>query len=107
MSKAAHCKLGREREIEVSRQFHGQGIPLLVGAGILRRRGCGQIDLARIHPQRRHIDVMEVKSSPRLSRNQQLRLERSIQFLQMVFNSSISLSFAFSQKDFFCQKSGL
>lgn len=80
----------------MSTDFHQQGIPVLLSANCLRRYGCGQIDLARFHDG--VLELLEVKCRPIISKKQERRLRKSVQFLHLLFNCSISLKFV-SRKD--------
>lgn len=78
--------------------FHQQGIPLLVSAKLLRERGLGQIDLARVEKkeQRFLIHVGEVKSSrmgeAALLKTQRRRILNSLQFLCQTLGHSGKMS---------------
>src|SRR5690606_26034357 len=73
-----------------SKKIHQIGIPLLASSKLLRERGLGQIDLARLEKMKNGflIHLFEVKSSEvgevMLLRGQRARLLASLQFLSQV-----------------------
>jgi hypothetical protein len=90
---------GIEKEMFVSNTFHSVGIPLLVSPNLLRQRGLGQIDLARLvkTPTSWQLDVVEVKSSilksPFKNKKQYQRLNHSTHFLALIFGAESKLHF--------------
>ena len=87
-SKALKNSLALSKELETSRSFHAEGIPVLVSSSLLRGRDLGQIDVCRFLKDRRgewFVEVGEVKSSlvgeENLVRGQRRRLLGSLQFL--------------------------
>lgn len=78
---------GLDNEIQISRTFHSEGIPLLVSPVLLRHRQMGQIDLARLRKDRAGwlIEMGEVKSSEIgeevMGQGQKKRLRSSQHFL--------------------------
>jgi len=90
---------GLKKEKELSRVFHknSEGTPILVSPLFLRDKNCGQLDLVRLN-KIKTIEVMEVKSSRWVSKQQQLRIRRSCQLLGHILKRPISLYFALCQK---------
>ena len=84
---------GNGREQSLSRQFHQEGLPVLVSAALLRERSLGQCDLVRFLPKRRLVEIWEVKGQHRalLSWGQQLRLKHSGLFLAKILGASVLL----------------
>ena len=82
---------GLKSEIEHSKSFHAEGLPLLVSAQLLRARDLGQIDLARMTKNRGEwlIEIGEVKSSSTgllmMGQQQRFRLNDSLKFLTALF----------------------
>jgi hypothetical protein len=82
---------GLQTELKLSREFHLEGVPLLISSSLLRSRNLGQIDLARITRDRMGwlIDIAEVKSSQlgieQMERSQKRRLLAAQNFLSGVF----------------------
>ena len=91
---------GRLFELEVSKTFHQQGVPLLVCAKLLRRKNLGQIDMARVisRSSRLVIEVQECKSGGFLSARQLLRLRRASHFLGELFGVTSFLQVIHNQK---------
>lgn len=83
-------KKGLELEREFSREFHQEGIPLLVSPSLLRSRNLGQVDLSRLKKDREGwvIEVGEVKSS-QVGEEQMLRFQRQRIFSAQNFLSAI------------------
>lgn len=83
---------GLKLEQEFSREFHREGVPLLVSAALLRSRDMGQIDLARLQKIQGEwvIEIGEVKSSimgaEQMLRSQRSRLYATQGFLSAVFS---------------------
>lgn len=64
-----------EREKYFSKQIHSFDTPLLISSKLLRKRGCGQVDIASIHGRVENmISIFEVKSSGSVSYSQRKRL---------------------------------
>ena len=81
---------GTHFETQFSSKFHSEGIPLLVSSKFLRRRGCGQVDLAII--KKTKTVVAECKSGERgPSVGQRKRLLNSCNFLLLLFNRPVDL----------------
>ncbi|MGE3608170.1 MAG: hypothetical protein AB7I27_01185 [Bacteriovoracaceae bacterium] len=84
-------------EIKSSLEFHSQGIALLVSPHLLRERGLGQIDLARISKTKRGwlLEIGEVKSSEvgleEMEKFQLKRLYSTQNFLSALFGFSSKL----------------
>lgn len=82
---------GLSVEINFSKQFHLKGVPLLVSPLVLRSRGMGQVDLARIGKEYAEwiVEIAEVKTSlvgqHCLMRSQKSRLLASQRFLTGIF----------------------
>jgi len=82
-----------EIEKKASENFHAKGLPLLVSPQLLRARGLGQVDVARMIKQYGGwvIEVGEVKSSlvgsESMLRNQMNRLRNSQYFLSGLFGA--------------------
>lgn len=88
---------GLANEKKFSREFHQEGIPLLVSPALLRSRDLGQIDLARIKKDREGwiLEIGEVKSSmvgeEQMERFQKRRLFSSQRFLAGLFGHRTKL----------------
>jgi hypothetical protein len=87
--------LGLKNELKSSLRFHQTGLPLLVSPVVLRSRGLGQIDLARLI-KRDHqwvVELAEVKSSQLgkevMLLNQKQRLWGSGNFLSALFGAEV------------------
>ena len=82
---------GLINEVIASREIHDEGTPLLVSAKILRKNGCGQIDLARIKPDL--IEIFEIKSnevsSQFLNFRQRARLFKTSELIGTLFNRNV------------------
>ena len=80
-------------ERKASRHWHKLGIPLLVSSKLLRKRGCGQIDLGVIRSgvQGWKIYLIECKSEGVISVVQYGRLKKSAHFLSVLFNLPVSI----------------
>ena len=86
---------GTALELALSRSFHQTGTPIVLSELVLRERGCGQVDLARLLPSGL-IELCEVKSNPSaLSLRQKMRLKRSAR--------TVFLAVRPSHQDFFVQ----
>ena len=72
-----------------SLEVHQNSIAFLVSAKLLRACGCGQIDLARVRPDL--IEIFEVKSSPKISLVQKMRLKKAADFISSVTDLKTSL----------------
>jgi hypothetical protein len=83
----SHWWRGEEWEREFSLKFHQLGLPLLVSPLVLRSRGAGQIDLARLEKRKGQwwIKMVETKTHPLISSLQRRRLRKSAQFLSALF----------------------
>jgi hypothetical protein len=57
--------LGLKNELYFSKDFHREGLPLLVSSLLLRKRNLGQIDLGRLNKDQMGwiVEIGEVKSS--------------------------------------------
>lgn len=90
-SKALRNTSGLKRELQSSKSFHAEGLPLLVSSLLLRERLMGQIDLARLQKDKEGwvIEVAEVKSSDlgaqAIIRGQRSRIFHAIKFLSGIF----------------------
>lgn len=88
---------GLKLEIEYSKKFHQEGIPILVSHQVLRDRDLGQIDLARMRkkPNGWILEIGEVKSSrmgeENMERFQLRRLFSSQNFLSGLFGYPVRL----------------
>lgn len=76
-----------------SQRLHGPKgcIPLLISSQILRRKGCGQIDLAYYDTLQDNVILCEIKTSPRMSSKQWMRLRRSANVLGILMNKAVIL----------------
>lgn len=90
--------MGLQAELDISKKFHAEGIPLLVSSKLLRSRMMGQIDVARMKKNREGewiIEVGEVKSSETgsqmLLRGQASRIRATVNFISGIFGSSSCL----------------
>lgn len=97
-SKALKNSLALQLELEISKEFHSEGIPLLVSPKLLRARFMGQLDVVRLKKNRSGewiIEAGEVKSSDTgaeaLLRGQRHRLLSAINFLSGIFGYSAKL----------------
>ena len=88
---------GHKLELAFSREFHSEGLPLLVSHTLLRSRDLGQIDLARLKKDREGwvLEVGEVKSSEigveQMGRSQMKRLLVAQKFLSGLFGHRTKL----------------
>lgn len=86
-SKALKNSLGLSLELERSKEFHQDKIPLLVSSSLLRSRDMGQIDLAGVYKKQGEwlMEIAEVKSSQvgeeNFLRSQRKRLNAAQGFL--------------------------
>lgn len=89
--------IGSKLERELSKSFHAKGIPMLVSPLLLRTRGCGQIDMARMVKGGNGvvIEVSEVKSRVNVGRLQISRLNDSVNFLSSIFGVPAILIYLF------------
>jgi hypothetical protein len=84
-------KTGLKLEQEFSRQFHSQGVPVLVSPALLRERQLGQLDLVSLNKTRGGwiLEVGEVKSSmlglENMQRAQLNRIRCAQNFLAGIF----------------------
>ena len=81
---------GLSLEILKSRDFHSEGIPLLISPDLLRKRDLGQLDLVRLQKKLHWvIEIAEVKSSVTgfyaLERGQRKRIISAGNFLSGIF----------------------
>jgi hypothetical protein len=74
-----------------SAEIHQNCIPFLISAKLLRFCGCGQVDLAIVKSGK--IEVFEVKTAPRISPVQKMRLRRAVEFISTVTDTETSLSY--------------
>lgn len=89
MLKRPHQQ-GINLEREVSRSLHKEGVPLLISPLLLRRRGCGQIDVSII--KKDHIIVAECKyGRSEISYKQRLRLWAAGRLLLVIFDKPVQL----------------
>ncbi len=95
---------GDVSESQVSLWFHQEGVGVLVSSLVLRSRGCGQVDVARIiqKDKKLRIQVGEVKSSVIgkncVKINQRKRLLRSLELLAQIFSLECELKVINSSK---------
>ncbi len=87
---------GARNESQHSIWFHAADLPLLVSPKVLRKRNCGQIDLAKLEKEK--IVIIEVKSSDRgievgMKSKQNTRLKKSASFLAFLFRRQIEVKF--------------
>ncbi len=83
---------GLNLEKSKSREFHSEGIPLLISPELLRSRELGQLDLVRMKKNNGWvIEIAEVKSSVTgfhaLERGQRKRIISAGNFLSGIFGS--------------------
>ncbi len=93
MSKAKQFK-GKSLELKKSIQIHGESIPILICPTMLRRIGCGQVDICGIYKLNSEfvIKIFEVKSAGVVTRAQHQRLYQSANFVSQFFNLSCIVS---------------
>jgi len=99
-----------EKKLSLSLHLSNNSIPLLISPIILRKRNCGQVDLAVIKRSKKGLlgFIFEVKRGQRVSFEQKRRLENSLILLQGLISCPIELIYAMSngriqvssQKDF-------
>lgn len=84
---------GLSLELRKSVAVHQKLVPVLISSAMLRRIGCGQIDLCGIEKlgEQFLIRVYEVKSSGYVSATQRRRLYRSAHFLSQYFDISCTV----------------
>ncbi len=85
---------GLSLEILKSRDFHSEGIPLLISPDLLRKRDLGQLDLVRLQKKNHWtLEIAEVKSSATgvaaLERGQRKRIISAGNFLCGIFGCSM------------------
>jgi len=87
---------GQELERKLSLDFHQKSIPLLIEPKVLRKRGAGQVDLARfvLGQNQKFIELLEVKSGANVSDKQRLRLRASADFIGEVFKVPVKLLYS-------------
>ena len=96
---------GLRNEIEASKKFHSEGVPLLVSPQLLRARDLGQVDLARLNKTRGEwfLEMAEVKSSDmgfiQMQRFQKQRLFSAQNFLSGLFGLPSRLIHLLGHKD--------
>lgn len=89
--KASKNSSGLKHEKDLSKEFHAEGIPLLVSPKLLRARDMGQLDLAKLFKRRGEwvIEIAEVKSSTvgteSLIKGQRARILSAANFLSGIF----------------------
>ncbi len=83
--------------MEFSREFHAEGLPLLISPALLRLRNLGQLDLARLKKDKLGwvLEIGEVKSSAvgeeLMERSQLKRLYSAQHFLAGLFGHRTKL----------------
>ena len=83
----ASISKGQNLEARESLEFHRAETALLVCPRILRDKGMGQIDLARLE-NKNILRVREVKSRPEFyGKRQRKRLKESVKFLSILFRA--------------------
>lgn len=98
-SRVLKSSSGLNEELFFSRDFHSDGVPLLISPLLLRGRDLGQIDLARMKKTKGGwiIEVGEVKSSQvgaeGMERFQKQRIFSSQRFLSGIFGVASRLVF--------------
>ncbi|MFL5785971.1 MAG: hypothetical protein ACJ76H_15235 [Bacteriovoracaceae bacterium] len=85
---------GLALELQRSREFHSEGIALLISPQLLRSRELGQLDLARMRKKESWIlEVAEVKTSSvgdeALERGQRKRIVNAAKFLSGIFGCPV------------------
>jgi len=65
-------------------------MPLLLSELLLRDYGCGQVDLARIWNER--VQMFEVKSSMRISKEQLKRLQKARSLIEHILEKESELA---------------
>ena len=89
---------GLQNELYRSIAFHQHSIPVLISAPLLRQRGLGQVDLARLYRDQsgQLLEVAEVKSSlvgvQSTLRGQKLRIFGAARFVGSILNSRIKIT---------------
>jgi len=83
------------QEQALSLSLHGQNIPVLISSQLLRRYGCGQVDISFI--DRGELYLIESKSSMvgvlQAQSKQLQRLRRSALFLESLLDTPVHLKF--------------
>jgi hypothetical protein len=89
-------KKGKELERKLSIDFHKKSVPLLIDPYVLRKRGVGQVDLARIifGQNYKYIELLEVKSGAEVSIKQNKRLRGSADLVGEVFQLPVRLHYS-------------
>lgn len=84
---------GKVAELNASKQIHQRYLPILVSSVILRKRHCGQIDLACLN--NKILTLFEIKKrslgKQQITSTQKMRLIRSANFLGRLLNRKIEL----------------
>lgn len=90
---------GNSAEIEYTKTFHATGTPVLISSLVLRSRGCGQVDCARLEfkASQKKLIIAEIKSNQWVSSAQQSRLRNASSFLSKIFDCPCAINFAFGQ----------
>lgn len=89
---------GLKNELYQSITFHQHSIPVLISAPLLRQRGLGQVDLARLYRDQsgQLLEVAEVKSSlagvQSTLKGQKLRIFGAARFVGSILNSRIKIT---------------
>jgi hypothetical protein len=91
-----YFKKGQELERKLSIDFHEKSMPLLIEPYILRKRGAGQVDLARIvfEKKQKYIELLEVKCGNEVSIKQNKRLRGAANLIGEVFQLPVRLHYS-------------
>lgn len=94
MFKSSNISKGLKLELLKSKEVHQESIPLLICPTMLRRIGCGQVDICGIYKYRSEylIRIFEVKSHGLISEQQRRRLFHSANFVSQFFDLSCTVS---------------
>jgi hypothetical protein len=87
---------GQDLEKTLSLEFHQNSVPLLIEPTVLRKRGAGQVDLARFvfGQNQKVIELLEVKSGFEVTLKQRLRLRASANLIGEVFQVPVKLQYS-------------
>ncbi len=95
MSKTSNLQKGESFELETSKIIHKEGIPFLISSYVLRDFGCGQVDLCVV--KNNSIYLYELKSAGILSKKQNIRLNKSADFLSALLEKNVFIKLIFAK----------
>lgn len=90
---------GENFELKCSYNWHRLGVPLLISSRFLRKRACGQVDVALLTPAvpkargAPSLYLFECKSGRLVKQPQRRRLDNSARLLSALFNRRAVVKF--------------